>query len=87
MMNINFTAIVGLIAGAFTTFSLLPQVMKTVKTKETKDISMAMYIILISGMLLWIIYGVLIDAPPVILANALSLLLALIILIFKIKYG
>lgn len=86
-MNINFTAIVGLIAGAFTTFSLLPQVMKTVKTKETKDISMAMYIILISGMLLWIIYGVLIDAPPVILANAFSLLLALIVLIFKIKYG
>jgi MtN3 and saliva related transmembrane protein len=86
-MNINFTAIVGLIAGAFTTFSLLPQVMKTIRTRETKDISMAMYIILISGMLLWIIYGVLIDAPPVILANAFSLLLALIVLIFKIKYG
>jgi len=40
-----------------------------------------------SGMLLWIIYGVLIEAPPVILANAFSLLLALIVLILKIKYG
>lgn len=87
MMKINYTAIVGLIAGTCTTISLLPQVIKTFKTKETKDISMAMYIILISGMLLWIIYGVLIDAPPVILANAFSLLLALIVLIFKIKYG
>jgi len=86
-MDINYTAIVGLIAGAFTTISLLPQVIKTIKTKETKDISMATYIILISGMLLWIVYGVLIDAPPVILANAFSLLLALIVLIFKIKHG
>ncbi|MBI5674892.1 MAG: SemiSWEET transporter [Nitrospirae bacterium] len=86
-MNINYTAVIGLIAGACTTISLLPQVIKTFKTRETKDISMAMYIILISGMLLWIIYGVLIEAPPVILANALSMLLALIILIFKIKYG
>ena len=87
MMDINYTVIVGLIAGACTTISLLPQVIKTFKTRETKDISMAMYIILISGMLLWIIYGVLIEAPPVILANSFSLLLALIVLILKIKYG
>ncbi len=86
-MNINYTAIIGLIAGACTTISLLPQVIKTIKTKETKDISMAMYIILITGMLLWIIYGVLINAHPVIAANAFSLLLALIVLILKIKYG
>jgi len=87
MMKINYTAIIGLIAGTCTTLSLLPQVIKTIKTRETKDISMAMYIILMSGMLLWIIYGVLIEAPPVILANAFSLLLALIVLILKIKYG
>jgi len=87
MMNANYTSVVGLIAGACTTISLLPQVIKTIKMKETKDISMAMYIILITGMLLWIIYGVLIGSQPVILANAVSMLLALIVLIFKIKYG
>jgi MtN3 and saliva related transmembrane protein len=87
MKNINYIAIIGLIAGAFTTFSLLPQVIKTVKTRETKDISLAMYIILITGMMLWIIYGVLIGSQPVIIANAVSMLLALIVLFFKIRYG
>lgn len=87
MMKINYTDVVGLIAGTFTTISLLPQVIKTIKTRETKDISMAMYIILITGMILWIIYGVLIESQPVILANAVSMLLAFIVLIFKIKYG
>ena len=86
-MNIDYIVVIGLIAGACTTVSLLPQVIKTIRIKETKDISISMYIILSIGLFLWIFYGVSIDALPIILANTFSLILAVIILILKIKYG
>ncbi len=86
-MDINYIAVIGLIAGTCTTVSFLPQVIKTFRTKETKDISLSMYIVLATGILLWTIYGILIESLPVILANAVSFVLANIILTFKIKYG
>lgn len=86
-MNNNYIAIIGLIAGTCTTLSFLPQVVKTFKTKKTKDISMVMYIVLAVGLFTWIIYGILISALPVILANVFSLTCAVMILILKIKYG
>lgn len=87
LMDINYIAIIGLVAGACTTISFLPQVIKTIKTKETKDISLPMYILLATGIFLWIIYGILIGSLPVLLANAISFVLATIILVLKIKYG
>ncbi|MEE8328321.1 MAG: SemiSWEET transporter [Thermodesulfovibrionia bacterium] len=86
-MDINYIAIIGLIAGTCTTISFLPQVIKIIKTKETKDISISMYIILATGMLLWIIYGIFIEALPVILANTISFIFATIVLSLKIRYG
>ncbi len=86
-MDINYIAIIGLIAGTCTTISFLPQVIKTFKTKETKDISLSMYIVLATGIFLWTIYGILIESLPVILANSISFVLATIILILKTKYG
>ena len=86
-MNINYITIIGLIAGTCTTIAFLPQVIKTVKTKETKDISISMYIILVTGILFWITYGTLIKDLPVILANSIAFILATIVLILKIKYG
>ncbi len=86
-MEINFIAITGFLAGTFTTLSLLPQVIKAIKTKETKDLSISMFIILAAGLLLWIIYGILISAYPIILANLFSFILAAIIILLKIKYG
>jgi MtN3 and saliva related transmembrane protein len=86
-MDINYIAVIGLIAGTFTTISLFPQLIKTIRIKETKDISLLMYIILAAGMFLWIIYGMLIKSLPVILANSVSFILAAIILILKIKHG
>lgn len=85
-MDINYIAVIGLIAGTCTTISFLPQVIKIIKTKETKDISISMYIILATGMFLWIIYGIFIGALPVILANTISFIFATIILILKIRY-
>ena len=83
----NYIAIIGLLAGTCTTVSFLPQVIKTFKLKEKRDISLSMYIILASGILLWIIYGLLIKDLPVILANSISFAFASIILILKIKHG
>jgi MtN3 and saliva related transmembrane protein len=77
----------GLIAGALTTFSFVPQVLKTWKFKETRDISLLMYIIFFTGILLWFTYGILIKNTPIIIANGISLVLVFIVLMLKIRYG
>lgn len=82
----NYITILGLIAGSFTTFAFLPQAIKTIKTKQTKDISLFMYLIINSGVILWLIYGLLRNDLPVILANAVVLIFTLTILFLKIKY-
>lgn len=86
-MDINYIAVIGLTAGTLTILSFLPQVIKTVRTKKTKDISMAMYIVLATGLFIWVIYGVLTKNFPVILANSISFILAMFVLILKIRYG
>jgi MtN3 and saliva related transmembrane protein len=86
-METNYISLIGLIAGTCTTISFLPQVIKTIRMKETKDISLSMYIVLATGILLWTIYGILRADVPVILANAISFVLAVTILIFKLRYG
>jgi MtN3 and saliva related transmembrane protein len=78
--------IIGLIAALFTTVSLLPQLIKTCKTKSTKDISTGMFALFGGGVLLWFIYGLLINDFPIIIANFLAFIQALVILSFKIKY-
>ncbi|MCC7572172.1 MAG: SemiSWEET transporter [Candidatus Methanofastidiosum sp.] len=80
-------AILGLLAGSLTTMSFVPQVMKTWKFKETKDISLLMYIIFFTGILLWFSYGILINNAPIILANGVSLVLVFSVLMLKIRYG
>jgi MtN3 and saliva related transmembrane protein len=86
-MEIDYIAVLGLIAGTLTTASFFPQVLKTIKIKETKDLSLSMYIVLATGIFMWTVYGILIGSVPVILANAVSFILATIILILKVKYG
>jgi len=76
----------GLLAGALTTVSFLPQLVKVWRSRSAGDISLAMYLIITTGFLLWLLYGVIIASVPVILANAVTLLIAVMILILKIKY-
>jgi MtN3 and saliva related transmembrane protein len=83
----NFVSLLGISAAILTTISLLPQVLKTIKTKKTKDISLGMYTIYCLGLLLWLIYGFLINDLPLILANSITFLLSLCILVLKIKFG
>lgn len=78
--------LLGLIAGTLTAISFLPQVVKTWKTKSTKDISLGMFIVFCIGVFLWFIYGICIRALPVIVANLVTLVLASTILVFKIRY-
>lgn len=73
-------------AAALTTISFLPQVIKIVKTKHTKDISLLMYIIFMAGVLLWLFYGILLKEPPIIIGNGITLILVMIVLLFKIRY-
>ena len=82
----NLVTILGLLAGTFTTISFLPQVIKTWRTRSTKDISLEMFAIFCSGVLLWIIYGIIINNLPIIFTNVATLSLASPILFFKLKY-
>ncbi|NJL61576.1 MAG: SemiSWEET transporter [Methylacidiphilales bacterium] len=78
--------ILGLIAATLTTFSFVPQMLKTWQSKSAKDVSFAMLITFNLGILLWLVYGICLNALPIILANSMTLLFNLIILWLKIKY-
>ena len=78
--------IIGLIAALFTTISLLPQLLKVWKTKSTRDISTGMFTLFGSGVFLWFIYGVSINDLPIIIANSLAFIQAIVILALKFKY-
>jgi len=83
-MEIN--TIIGLAAAACTTFSFLPQAIKVIKTKQTKDLSLLMYSVFTTGVLLWLIYGISVNDTPLIIANCITLIFAVTILIMKIRY-
>ena len=78
--------ILGLGAGALTTISLLPQVIKTYKSKSAKDLSLSTFWLFWSGVLLWAIYGIIEKDIPVMAANILTLILATILLFFKFRF-
>lgn len=82
----EWISLLGLAAGVCTTGSFIPQVVKSWKTKETKDLSFAMLILLVVGIGLWLTYGILTDDTPIILANAVSFVLTLSLLAAKIRY-
>lgn len=86
-MKFDVTTMIGLLAAICTTASFLPQVVKTWKSKKTKDISFLMYAILAMGLLLWLVYGIIIRDIPLIMANSISLGLAFCVLFLKIKHG
>ena len=80
----DYINIIGLIAGTMGGISLFPQVLKVVKNKSTKDISREMFLLLAGSIFLWLVYGILLNNLPIIIANFFGLIQALIILFFKI---
>ncbi|MBN8585779.1 MAG: SemiSWEET transporter [Ignavibacteria bacterium] len=86
-MNLEtFTLALGLLAACLTTFAYLPQSIKAIRTKHTKDISFPMVIMLEAGLITWLSYGILINSIPIIAANTVSIVFMTTILILKIKY-
>ena len=77
--------LLGLLAAACTTFAFIPQVYKIYKTKHTQDLSLPMYIIFSTGTFLWLIYGIVINNPPIIFANAISIVSCVYILAMMIN--
>ena len=85
-MIIDLVTVLGLVAATLTTIAFIPQVIKTARTKSTKDISKVMFALMSSASFLWLIYGFLISSLPVILANLFLLILSTIILSYKLRY-
>lgn len=79
--------VIGLVAAVLTTGSFIPQVLKIIKTRDVSSISLFMYVIFTLGVFLWLVYGIMGAQMAVILANAVTLVLALLILGMKIRFG
>lgn len=78
--------ILGLAAGTLTTAAFFPQLLQVLRTRSTHDISLTMYVVINTGILLWLVYGVLVGSLPVILANAVTVCISLTILVLKLRY-
>ena len=79
--------IIGLVAAALTTVAFLPQVIHTLRTRSTHDISLRMYSLYTGGIFLWLVYGLFLGDVPLIASNAVTLLLSATILTLKIRHG
>ncbi|KAA3609244.1 MAG: hypothetical protein DWQ05_22385 [Calditrichaeota bacterium] len=82
----NYITAIGLFAALCTTAAFLPQAIKTIKTKQTRDLSLRMYILQATGNLTWFIYGMITVNIPIIFADSITSVLVLTILFLKIKY-
>ena len=83
---LGWTEILGLVAGACTTAAVTPQIWKAWKTKEVEDVSIGMYLVLITGLALWLVYGILQKDIPIIATNGTALLLNLFMLYLIFRY-
>jgi len=80
------TQIIGYLAAIVGTTLMLPQVVKTIKTKKVDDVSLVMLLFYFFNCLLWLVYGLLISALPLILCNSIALLISIFQLVLKFKY-
>jgi MtN3 and saliva related transmembrane protein len=78
---------IGYAAAICTTSAYIPQVVRVWRTRSTKDISLKMFLVLITGLALWLTYGFFKGEVPIVAANGVTLVLAGTILFFKIKHG
>lgn len=79
--------LIGYLAATLTTCSFLPQALHTFRTRDVSGISLGMYSVFTSGVSLWLAYGVVLQAWPIVIANAITLVLASAILGMKLRFG
>ena len=77
---------VGTLAACLTTASFVPQAWHTFRSRDVSGISLGMYSLFTAGVALWLVYGLLMNAWPIIIANAITTSLALMILVMKLRY-
>lgn len=81
------TDLIGSAAAMLTTTAFIPQVWQIWRTRHTKDISLGMYIAFTTGVVLWLLYGILLGSWPIIIANTITACLAGAVLLMKIRFG
>lgn len=79
--------LIGSAAAVITTLCWVPQALKVIRTRETRSLSLVMYLMLALGVTLWLAYGLLIVSWPLIVANAITMVLVAVILGMKLRYG
>lgn len=83
----NTVDMIGSLAATLTTVSFIPQVIKVLHSRHTKDISLAMYATFTIGVAMWLLYGVAISSWPIVVANSITLCLAGSVLVMKLRFG
>lgn len=83
----EYTTVIGIGAGILTSFSMLPQLIKTIREKKAEDLSIVMILVLMCGIGAWIVYGFLRKDMPIIFTNCFSLLLNAVLLFFRFRYN
>lgn len=87
ILSMNWTQVIGLVAGICTSSSLLPQLIKTIKEKKAEEISKWMLFVLMTGVATWVVYGILRKDLPIIATNSFSLLLNIVMVFLRFKYS
>jgi MtN3 and saliva related transmembrane protein len=81
-----FASTIGFIAATLTTIAFVPQVIKVWRSRSARDVSLGMYVLFTTGVAVWLLYGFLISSWPVILANAITLVLAIAVIVMKLRF-
>jgi len=85
--TLSYLTMIGLLAGCLTTIAFVPQVLRVWRTRSTTDISLGMFGLMSLGVLMWLIYGLMLGDIPIIAANAVTLMLAVSIVVAKVRFG
>ena len=83
----SLVMLTGMVAAVLTTVAFLPQVIRTWRTRSTSDISLGMFVAYVTGIALWLVYGLMIHDMPLIASNAVTLVLSGAILLLKLRHG
>lgn len=85
-MTASLTDFIGYLAACMTTSAFIPQAWLTWRRKRAEGVSLGMYVILVGGIAMWLAYGLMLHALPIIIANFITLVLAIFILVMKLLY-
>ncbi|MFZ6845810.1 SemiSWEET transporter [Undibacterium sp. RuTC16W] len=85
-MTASLTDLIGYLAACMTTSAFIPQAWLTWRRKRAEGVSLGMYVILVGGIAMWLAYGLMLHALPIIIANFITLVLAIFILVMKLRY-